>query len=190
MKSEKKKLAVVFPGIGYHTDLPLLYYSRKLAARKGYTVREVHYRGFPARVGDWSEQTIHETTRLALEQANELLYHMNYEEHDELLFIGKSIGTAVAAAYAEEKDLDAKLVLFTPIEEAFRYSLKDAIVFHGTKDQYAQTKKIEKACEKASVPLFVTEGANHSLETGDLLGDLTTLQNVMKETSRFLDSFT
>ena len=25
------KLAVIFPGIGYHTDKPLLYYSKKLA---------------------------------------------------------------------------------------------------------------------------------------------------------------
>lgn len=24
------KLAIFFPGIGYHTDKPLLYYSRKL----------------------------------------------------------------------------------------------------------------------------------------------------------------
>ena len=27
------KLAVVFPGIGYHADKPLLYYSKKLAAQ-------------------------------------------------------------------------------------------------------------------------------------------------------------
>ena len=26
-----KKIAVLFPGVGYHTDKPLLYYSKKLA---------------------------------------------------------------------------------------------------------------------------------------------------------------
>ena len=26
-----KRLAVIFPGIGYHCDKPILYYSRKLA---------------------------------------------------------------------------------------------------------------------------------------------------------------
>lgn len=29
------KLVVCFPGIGYHCDKPLLYYSRKLAACAG-----------------------------------------------------------------------------------------------------------------------------------------------------------
>ena len=38
MISEKimKKLAIFFPGIGYHADKPLLYYSRKLAGEAGY----------------------------------------------------------------------------------------------------------------------------------------------------------
>ena len=30
---KNKKIAVVFPGVGYHADKPLLYYSRKLAAQ-------------------------------------------------------------------------------------------------------------------------------------------------------------
>ena len=30
------KLAVFFPGIGYHCDKPLLYYSRKLVQECGY----------------------------------------------------------------------------------------------------------------------------------------------------------
>ena len=28
-----KRLAVIFPGIGYHCDKPILYYSRKLSER-------------------------------------------------------------------------------------------------------------------------------------------------------------
>ena len=35
-KESKMKLAVFFPGIGYHCDKPLLYYSRKLAQECGY----------------------------------------------------------------------------------------------------------------------------------------------------------
>lgn len=34
-----KKLAVFFPGIGYHCDKPLLYYSRKMAEQNGYDER-------------------------------------------------------------------------------------------------------------------------------------------------------
>ena len=31
-----KRLAVIFPGIGYHCDKPILYYSRKLAKEQEY----------------------------------------------------------------------------------------------------------------------------------------------------------
>ena len=34
------KLAVIFPGVGYHTDKPLLYYSKKLAFQNGYEIVE------------------------------------------------------------------------------------------------------------------------------------------------------
>ena len=42
-----KKLAVIFPGVGYHTDKPLLYYSKKLAFQNGYEIVEVPYGKFP-----------------------------------------------------------------------------------------------------------------------------------------------
>ena len=42
-----KKAAVLFPGIGYHTDKPLLYYSKKIAAEHGYEIIEVPYGKFP-----------------------------------------------------------------------------------------------------------------------------------------------
>ena len=41
------KLAVLFPGIGYHVDKPLLYYGRKLAVQRGYEVVGVPYGNFP-----------------------------------------------------------------------------------------------------------------------------------------------
>ena len=41
------RLAVLFPGIGYHCDKPLLYYSARLARTAGYRVLPVPYAGFP-----------------------------------------------------------------------------------------------------------------------------------------------
>ena len=43
-----KKLAVFFPGIGYTTDKPLLYYSRKIASEQEYEIKLLPYKGFPA----------------------------------------------------------------------------------------------------------------------------------------------
>ena len=39
----EKKLAVIFPGMGYHNDKPLLYHGKKLAKERGYEVVEVNY---------------------------------------------------------------------------------------------------------------------------------------------------
>ena len=44
----KKQLAVLFPGIGYHADRPLLYYSAKLARAHGCEVTTVQYPALPS----------------------------------------------------------------------------------------------------------------------------------------------
>ena len=41
-----KKLAVLFPGIGYHVDKPLLYYGAKLAKQYDLEIVEVKYGEF------------------------------------------------------------------------------------------------------------------------------------------------
>ena len=42
-----EKLAVLFPGVGYHVDRPLLYHSAKLARERGYEVCAVSYPPLP-----------------------------------------------------------------------------------------------------------------------------------------------
>ena len=41
------QLAVLFPGIGYHIDKPLLYYSAKLARARGCYLLAVQYPALP-----------------------------------------------------------------------------------------------------------------------------------------------
>ena len=42
-----QKIVLLFPGVGYHTDKPLLFYGRKLAQNYGYeTVIHISYGGF------------------------------------------------------------------------------------------------------------------------------------------------
>ncbi len=43
-----KKIAVLFPGIGYNCDRPLLYYTGKLALLYGYELKKAEYGGFEA----------------------------------------------------------------------------------------------------------------------------------------------
>ena len=49
-EERKRGLAVFFPGIGYHTDKPLLYYGKKLAAAYGCEIMEMSYGELPTHI--------------------------------------------------------------------------------------------------------------------------------------------
>ena len=179
------KLAVLFPGIGYTCTKPLLYYAGKLAAAHGYRVLPIAYGDFPKDAkGDPLKMQICFVS--AYEQAEETLRSVRWEECDDVLFIAKSIGTTVAARYAREHDVAARLILMTPLAETFRFTGGSAIAFHGTADPWAVTNEIRRACREQGIPLYLTEGANHSLETGIVQTDLATLAETMGIIDRFI----
>jgi phosphoglycolate phosphatase len=91
-----KHLACLFPGIGYTCDKPLLYYSRKLLKELGWEVLPVSYTGFPDKVRDDPEKK-RLCVKIAMEQAEEALRDIDWKQYDDILFIGKSVGTVVSA---------------------------------------------------------------------------------------------
>lgn len=179
------KLAVIFPGIGYHVDKPLLYYSRKLALQYGYQVINVPYGNFPADVKG-SEEKMREAFQSALSQTEEILKDVSFENYEEIIFISKSVGTAVASAYGQRHQLHTRNLYYTPVEASFRWMEEPGIVFHGTRDSWADTERIQEESERRGFPLYLTEGANHSLETGDTGRDLENLIGIMKRAEEYL----
>ena len=186
-----KKMAVIFPGIGYHTDKPLLYYSRQLAQQAGYEIREVPYKNFPPRIrGD--REKMKEALEVGLRQAETILEDIQFHEYDSILFVSKSIGTAIATAYAVRHHIRASHLWYTPLAETFdlmgaREDHGEIMAFHGNHDPWAGTETLKRLSEEWSVPLWITEGGNHSLETGDALKDLQTVSQVMASSKKFLE---
>lgn len=174
-----KKIACLFPGIGYTCDKPLLYYSWKLLKGLGWEVVPVPYTGFPSGVKGNAEK-MQQAAHMALEQAEELLQNIEWSDYSDILLIGKSVGTVVCAAYAQRHRLNCRQILFTPVEATFQFASKKSIVFHGTADPWADTKAIENCCYRMGIPLYETENANHSLETGDVDFDIETMRKTMK----------
>lgn len=179
------KLAVVFPGIGYHVDKPLLYYSKKIAQGRGYQVVNVPYGGFPANVKG-SHEKMEACFVSALAQTEELLESMDFAQYEEVLFLSKSIGTAIACAYGQHHGLRTRNVYFTPVAETFQVQEQPGIVFHGTGDSWADTAVIKAECERRGLPLYLVPNADHSLETGDVLNDLSILRLVMETVERYI----
>ncbi len=175
----KKKIAVLFPGIGYTCDKPLLYYAGKIAATKGYEIVKVEYGNFPSGIKE-NKEKMEAAFHCGLEQAEELLKNICWKEYEEILFVSKSIGTVISSAFARQHQLHVKNILFTPLQQTFLFADENGIVFHGTADPWADTKDITDGCKKLNLPLILTEEGNHSLETGDILKDLKNLEQTMR----------
>ena len=175
------KLAVIFPGIGYTADKPLLYYSRRIAANLGYEIRTMGYSGFPAKIpGD--RNRMEQSFQIALEQSVEMLSDVDFSTYQDILFIGKSIGTIVAAKIALESQAKdrIRLILYTPLEETFSFDPGDVIAFTGDDDPWVGRNKsqILSICEERGIPCTLIPYANHSMETKDPFIDLKMLYRI------------
>ena len=163
----KNKLAVIFPGIGYHCDKPLLYHAKKIAAAKGYEIREVPYTGFESGVKG-NPDKMRRSFMKAMEQTEKILEEVRWESFGELLFTSKSIGTAIAAEFAHRHDLVTRNVYFTPVAATFTFHPQAGIVFHGTADPYvplAYTQRADRVLADART--VIIEGAGHGFSGED-----------------------
>lgn len=182
-----KKLAVLFPGIGYHTDKPLLYYSKKLAAANNFEVIEVPYGNFPKNIKG-SKEKMKEAFFSAVEQSENILQDINFQQYDKLLFISKSVGTAVAAYYATKHNLHTYNIFYTPVEDSLAFMEQPGIVFHGTNDDWVDSDMLIASCKQKGYKVFLTEKANHSLETDNALTDIKNMQIIMLASEEYIVS--
>ena len=90
------KLAVIFPGIGYTADKPLLYYTSRLARKHGYQIQTVSYGTLPENIKGDSVK-MRQAFDLALAQTEESLRDIDWTSYGSILFISKSIGTREAS---------------------------------------------------------------------------------------------
>ena len=56
------------------------------------------------------------------------------------------------------------------------------------KDAWVEFEAVKRGCEEGGYPLYVTEDANHSLETGNVAKDLENLQEIMRVTEEYIGS--
>ncbi len=180
-----KKLAVFLPGIGYHKDKPLLYYAAKMAVSKDYEVIHVEYHDLPQKVkGDPSKMQA--AAEIAFSQMEEQLKDVDFSAYGEALFVGKSIGTYLAALYVSKHELDARQIWYTPLEATFSFDSKDVLAFIGDADPWSDVDRVKQIAKKMEIPLYSYEGVNHSLECEDVIRNIRVLEDVMEKMEEFL----
>lgn len=193
------KICVLFPGIGYTTEMPLMYYPGKMTLGLGYELVRLKYHDLPSGVKG-NKEKMKMAFDIAFEQSVEQLKDVEWNKYEEILFIGKSIGTAIAAKCGQELGLNEvldesitlnrviKYVYLTPLEETYLFTKSaSGIAFHGNSDPWAETEVITKKSAENDIPLFIYENANHSLETGDILIDIESARDVMDKILNFIN---
>ena len=187
------RLALIQAGFGYGLDLPLLYYARR-------TVRAAEYRCLCVDLRYTTNQSF-----LALaDEAREEYFKRDIERITERLgkegsppslAMGKSLGTTVIhrlllrGALAE----DCRLGLLTPgtewpaIAETLVGGASPALVVGGTADPLFLAVDRTRLSARRGLDIMEVEGADHSLETGDLGRDLATLTMVIHRIGVFIE---
>ena len=190
------KIAVLVPGIGYTCDRPLLYFAGKLAQNSGYQIIRLGFRHLGGKknlIGN--EKKMKKVFEHALEQTDEQLDIDELTKAEEVFFISKSVGTVVAAAYEAghrkkfaAAGTDVRHIYFTPVAGTFAFMRPESgIAFHGTADPWVEHALVVNACREKNVPLYITDNAKHSLETGDVMEDLETLRKTMQIVAAFIN---
>ncbi len=174
--------AVVFSGVGYTKDKPLLYYATDLLASQGYELSYVDFSGIP-----WSKEQLKDPKHFkeilgeCLKRAENVLADVDLDGAESVLFVSKSIGTVVATAYAKMKSLDAKQILLTPLEAIRNFvEEENGLVFYGNADPFAEADVIAQICKEKHLEAHCLENTNHSLETGDVMTNIENLKRVMQ----------
>ena len=118
------KIAVVFPGIGYTSDKPLLYYASKVAKKCGYDESRTLTYNFSYKSDLKSDrETYRRACNRVVKFTEEELKGIDWMSYDKILFISKSLGTVAAASF--EHDLtrfynkEVSPFVLTPIKQIF-----------------------------------------------------------------------
>lgn len=181
-----RKIAVIIPGIGYGKDRPLLYYSNKILRNEGFDVLHVEFHDMPADISE-DDELKKLAVQLACEQTLQALSGVDFTGYQDIVFVGKSLGTIASAKFVADHGLAARQIWFTPVEKSFSFGSDNVLSFIGDSDMWSDLGKVRRMAERLGVDLTViTGGYNHSLERGSIKSDLKALETVMTRVEEFV----
>jgi hypothetical protein len=193
-KETASNLVVVFPGGGYTTMGPMLYYTANAAVERGEDVLLVEYGHLfkdPSLSRETREALICEIAENALNTA------LQERSYDRLVLVGKSMGTRALAHLARTKqkwnvdDKSVRSIWLTPVlnmpgiaEEVGNLGEAQFLVTGTADDPYYQASALEKFSE--SVETFVVPGADHGLDIpNDVQASIRTMEELVRRIIEF-----
>jgi hypothetical protein len=187
-------LAVIFPGLNYSADMPLLYFPGRLLSNMGYDVLQV--RADYTNAEFQSLGRADQVARLTVDARAALMAGKTQRAYPQLVLVGKSIGTlALAGLMGDAAAAGATTIWLTPLlrypalVEAAIKAGSHALFACGTGDSTYDPVALQRIQAATEAPALLCEGANHSLELpGDILRSVEYLRQLLQAISALLKS--
>lgn len=185
-------LAVIYPGLHYSCDRPLLHYTAQLLINHGLDVLQLNTDYTKPEFQEMPEEDrrhqIYVDSLAAVESG------LAQEQYTRLVLVGKSIGT-IPLAYMAARDFTqaTSLIWFTPLlhkpelVQAAARTRHRSMYIAGNNDPIVDPRALELIHRSRSAHVHIMVDADHSLEIpGDVHASILTLGVVMKIIDRFL----
>lgn len=195
-KQDKKveHLAVIFPGYGYTSDMPLLYYTGHLLFDHGADLLQVqtNYAKNPEYLGLTDEG---QAAWLYADSLAASMAGLEQRSYRQLTLVGKSLGTmAIAHLLGDKPEFSQATCLWlTPVlgdpltYDRILHTDQRSLVVIGTRDHYYQPDKIQVLKQNKNVKVLEVANTNHSLELeGDIPGSIKVMEKVIGDIAAFL----
>lgn len=186
------ELAVLFPGLRYSCDMPLLHYSTRLLLERGADVLQLHtdYN----RSDFEAAAPLERAQRIGADALAGLTAGQSQRPYSHVVLVGKSIGTlAIGFLLAGGAVSDAATIWLTPLlhqpllVQAACLCRGPALFAVGDADSTYDPQALERIRQATGAAAVVLPGVNHSLEVpGDLQQSIRHLGTVLEAIARTL----
>lgn len=177
-----RKIVVLFPGVRYSCDTPLLYYAGAVFRQRGYEVIPLDY-GADMLGSEPLEEKAQRVSVPVLERLREL----QLEQCEDVVFVSKSIGTVLAGWCARELGCPVRQIFLTPLEQTLPFISPETDIAVGAgEDPYLPADRLSRWCGERHIPLTLYPGVGHRLEDRtDYRRTLVILQQIADLYARF-----
>ena len=191
---DKQEVALIFPGHGYNSNMPLLYYTIRTILSCGLNVLAVDYDY--SNTPEFMKESQRTRSDWLIEDVEAALKVITEEENQKVVCLtGMSLGTQALGYLLEthENLRDAKTIWFTPLirnpelMEQMLTHMKDAVMVVGTKDPHYDRDIVDRLNATTQLSGIIIDGGNHSLEIeGDVTQSLQVLMQIVAILEQFL----
>jgi hypothetical protein len=193
-QSPNKMLAILYPGMRYTCDKPLLYYTTELLLARGYDVLQL----WSDYQDDSFEQLSQAEKSIRLISDGQALFNAGQQagNFEETILCGKSLGTLIMAfILSQNQDLPnlktiwlTPLLNFPPVSEIILNNQAPIFIAGSLADLTFNSGPYDQFESKTNITSYFIEEADHSLEVpGNTIQSINILDQLIRKISDFVD---